>query len=272
MTLRCEWASCKGLLFPTKYELNTHHESHVADLVKSAKGEKTSHCGWYGCSSQEPKKYQSLTALKKHLRRHVKHNWCPLANCNLAFAWPSDLERHIRTVHTKDRSWRCPVENCDRSIDGFVRKDKLDDHINKAHENVRCPIDHCGALILATKTDEHLQLLHSGKNTQSRRVGSQLGNGDEIWECGLPGCETTKSYFNYSSAQRHLETDHLVYYDSSGKMISSSRAYRPVSSREGAFIILHDDRYNYIPCKTCSPRNPLTTSSNGTTANTVTST
>jgi len=245
MSLRCEWPSCKQTHFTTRVDFVDHQEEHSTVLINAAKDEETFHCDWHGCGSGKPKMFVNLVALKKHLRQHIKKYWCSDASCSMTFARNSDLKRHIRTKHSVDRIYLCPLTTCSRNSNGFTRKDKLDEHTRKEHSNVRCTFNHCGAQILESEIDEHLNCFHSGKSNAGKHPSSKVSG---IYECALPGCESTTSKFNAYSALSHLRTNHLMSYDGS---LTIFRASRPIASRGNAFVIETSNQV-HRPCKTCT--------------------
>jgi hypothetical protein len=90
----------------------------------------------------------------------------------------------------------CPVESCDTKTNGFARKDKLLKHIREQHDNLRCPYNHCYAVILATDQDTHLQQVHG------------------TFECALGACEKgPASCFSEVGVKRHFRKHHNMTYD-----------------------------------------------------------
>jgi hypothetical protein len=246
MSLRCDWSSCKGLHFDTKESVADHQADHYARLIDSVKFEAVYRCGWHDCNTRKSAKtFRNFDALKKHLKGHVKTQWCAYANCNLAFARKSDLARHVQTKHSDDRKYRCPISSCDHSITGFTRKDKLDEHTRKDHDNVQCTLDHCGARVLLLEMNDHLNRFHGGNASEGT---------DDIYECAFRGCESTTSRFICSLAERHLKKDHHLW-DASGYVLQGARESGPVASRGNAFVMGHTSvftRAYRARCKTCT--------------------
>jgi hypothetical protein len=197
MSLPCEWPSCRTLRFHTRVGLSDHHDTHYAELLERIQKTPPFDCGWFDCG----KEFQNLSALKKHLSGHVKSYWCPYSSCEQVFARKSDRERHDRTVHSKNHTLFCPIESCDHHTSGFSRKDKLDKHTREKHDNYLCRFDHCGVRVLSLEKNEHLKRYHRGD-------GNLWQSG--VYECALPGCETSTSKFNRALAFRHLRTHHSV--------------------------------------------------------------
>jgi hypothetical protein len=62
---------------------------------------------------------------------------CTYEDCNKEFSRKGELHRHHRSVHSTQRPFRCHDTGCLRSINGFPRRDKRDDHERKVHGLVR---------------------------------------------------------------------------------------------------------------------------------------
>jgi hypothetical protein len=58
---------------------------------------------------------------------------CTYANCNKGFGRKPELYRHHRGAHRKERPFKCQARNCERSVRGFPRRDKRDEHFKKMH-------------------------------------------------------------------------------------------------------------------------------------------
>ena len=89
-------------------------------------------CGFEGCG----KAYKRLGHLCKHLFSHrpITKYQCPHPECadNIKDRYhpdPSDLKRHIRTRHTRERPYPCRF--CARR---FLRKDHANGHMKTVHE------------------------------------------------------------------------------------------------------------------------------------------
>lgn len=255
-SLRCKWPGCSPLRFDSPDDLGDHQYIHLRDLLNTAKCKSIFRCEWYGCRSQKSGKiFQDLTALKRHARGHVKNHCCSFDGCNLAFSRDSDLARHVQTKHSEDCRYRCPIETCDRSSNGFPRKDKLDEHTRKKHENFRCPIDHCGSEVLECEKEAHVDRFHSGKDSRER--GRIDGLFDGIFECALPGCESTTSKFTVETARGHLKTQHGVYNHSCITISSNAKLSGPSTSRGNSFVLQPPDNIFHRPCKSCTKNNAL---------------
>jgi uncharacterized Zn-finger protein len=240
MTVRCDWTSCKALRFDSKELLVDHCYGHFFELLSLARNGETFLCAWPGCASRKRKvtPFASSTALKKHLKQHVKDHWCSNGNCNEAFARESDLKRHNRTQHSKDRSYRCPVDSCEYSRTGFSRKDKLDNHTRK-HVNLQCRFDHCEVQVLECEKKDHLNSFHSDSAT---------------FECALSGCESTEYKFTEDSATNHLRLHHRIYYESRPRLLLRARTTGPILSMDGALVIKDNGRISVGPCISCANR------------------
>jgi len=218
-------------------------------MIQIAIAKQSWRCCWQGCGSRKPKEFKALPALKKHLKQHIKRFRCPHGTCNLAFAREADAERHFRTKHLQGPLFTCPFDDCDSSADGFTRKDKYDEHIRK-HDHFRCPFDHCGARVLETKRDQHIELFHTGKDTRQSQ--------QDIFECSFTGCESSTSRFNYSLAKKHLSSIHRLHGWSSFVVARRASTSGPVFSRGHALVLIpvmsSDPTRNYPhrPCTICT--------------------
>lgn len=73
-----------------------------------------------------------LTRSRHHLETHTdkaRRYPCKQVDCNSAFRYPKDLERHMRT-HNKVSPFLCEEAGCDR---GFSRRDYLSRHLRDKH-------------------------------------------------------------------------------------------------------------------------------------------
>lgn len=252
LRLMCDWKPCQGTHFKTREALSEHQEAHSRTLITTAKNEGLFECSWQDCDRKEVKKFKSLAALKKHLKQHVRGQWCLHGNCNAAFSRKSDLERHVQTKHSSDRTYLCPVDTCDRSVDGFKRKDKLDDHIKKVHARFQCTFDHCESKVLEIEKQVHLDQFHDGKPELAPSPSRMMGRSG-IFECNLFGCESTISKFKISSACKHLRRCHGVSYDTDFAYTNAAVGNGPKSIRGGAFVLQPSPRLGvkHKPCTHC---------------------
>jgi uncharacterized Zn-finger protein len=191
MAFRCHWPSCKALRFESKASIATHSKDHLHSLLALAEQEAKLTCQWHACK-RKTKAFQTLGALNKHLKDHVKDHWCSYEGCREAFARGSDLMRHERTKHSEERAFPCPVDGC--TTDGFPRKDKLDRHIRERHTVFRCDLAHCDALAaVESEMEDHFTRCHTG---------------DKLYECSMGGCDGTSSKFSSDTLRRHLRRHH----------------------------------------------------------------
>jgi hypothetical protein len=173
----------------------THRHKHMDEILKKWSG--ATMCPWPNCSSKATFKFP--TSLKTHLSNiHVTPLICKQPGCSYSrpFSKQYELNRHISTAHREEHHHKCPIDTCEASITGFARKDKLIKHLREEHENLRCPYNHCFAMVLAGETQQHL--------TQSH------GN----YECALQECKYGgASRFSRQNLKRHLRRDHQVTSD-----------------------------------------------------------
>jgi hypothetical protein len=66
---------------------------------------------------------------------------CHVSGCSKIFKRPTDLARHIDTIHEKKTQYWCPIPTCNRHVyylddaKPFPRKDKRNEHFRKVHKN-----------------------------------------------------------------------------------------------------------------------------------------
>ena len=113
----------------TVYENVTHHK-------------KTFFC--YLCG----KEYRSGTGLKQHLLAHKNEKPFGCNICQRRYRWKGDLNRHMYThLPNNELPLKCP--ECNK---GFVRKDKMQLHINFAHGGPNLnPTQQVGASLLSNE-------------------------------------------------------------------------------------------------------------------------
>jgi hypothetical protein len=172
-------------------------------------------CIWPKCSSKVLFKWPS--SLRTHINNvHLYPLVCTFPRCShtSAFGKQHDLDRHMSTIHNPTGAHTCPVETCDRNINGFSRKDKLMKHMREAHVNFKCPLNHCVVTVVENQTESHIQEAH----------------GD--YECGFGACgNAAASRFTRDSVNRHLRRVHGLDYDDLLRMFlgirSTDRKARP---------------------------------------------
>lgn len=78
--------------------------------------------------------------LRKHEKSHLdprdRRYKCDFCSCSQSFHYPKDLERHKSThnIPGHDRpDYFCPVHSCIYATRGFIRRDKLLQHIQRRH-------------------------------------------------------------------------------------------------------------------------------------------
>ena len=60
---------------------------------------------------------------------------CSHVGCSQTFSRPGDLDRHLKSHQAGPKDLDCPVRDCRRKgVDGFMRKDKLMDHLKAKHK------------------------------------------------------------------------------------------------------------------------------------------
>ena len=234
---RCDILSCGALDFDAEDDIKAHQNEHLIEFCRQWVTGST--CPWRGCRlSALGKSFMSIAPFRKHLQTHLKSKWCHRPGCGFdrPFGTEHDLRRHIKTIHDNNDPIRCPLESCSQS---FIRNDKLEEHVRKAHNICRCLFDHCGMVMLDDRVvkNDHLMTFH-----KEQWAGLYRG----MFECALTGCESTTSRFNSKEAKRHLNTAHGI---------SDKRRYLGNALRTGEdFKILtmpSRGRQRIRPCKIC---------------------
>lgn len=183
----CGWKGCESghyVLRADGAEAKQDLTIHKNILLQSWKGPTT--CDWSNCSSSRV--FKDKYTLNEHLTNiHVTPLCCSITGCSVGpFGKKSDLNRHTATIHGKT-AFFCPIESCESKSTGFPRKDKLVKHMREEHDNVRCSLNHCGAVILDGQQEEHIQNYHGE------------------WECALMACQRGQpSHFTVERARLHL--------------------------------------------------------------------
>ena len=218
---RCALPSCHALRFLTMQDLKTHHDKHFS--VLSSEWKEETGCPWPKCRSQKRSTvFQNKTAFRKHLRTHFKSLWCEHPGCTYdrPFRSRSDVNRHMQSKHVHTQSFTCNFPSCSSA---FTRKDKLDLHTRKEHPSSSCAMDHYGRIVLDVDRDDHFNTFHNGRPLEHRSHKASWSGESGIVECALPGCESTISRFNPSSARRHLNTNHGIDLNTAGTLLSHFR-------------------------------------------------
>lgn len=58
---------------------------------------------------------------------------CTFRGCNKRFSRRYNLNRHRDCVHHKSGKYKCRRQGCERTLDGFPRRDKRDEHERTPH-------------------------------------------------------------------------------------------------------------------------------------------
>ncbi|KAF9235808.1 hypothetical protein BU15DRAFT_23806, partial [Melanogaster broomeanus] len=88
----------------------------VPNLTKKSRGRKVP------TSNGEPVYSHSKDKTKKGVRTYT----CHAEGCHKCFVRGEHLKRHIRSIHTEDKPWKCTYSNCSRE---FSRRDNLNQHL-----------------------------------------------------------------------------------------------------------------------------------------------
>lgn len=183
-------------------EARGHHKDA---LLSSFSGPTT--CRWPNCSSLRV--FKDRYTLSEHITNiHVSPLCCSITGCSVGpFGKRSDVNRHVASIHSKS-GFFCPIESCQSMTTGFPRKDKLVKHMREVHDNVRCSLNHCGAVILDGQQEAHVRDCH----------------GD--WECALRACKHgLPSHFTLKAARLHLTKVHKIYPATASNLLSWAEIY-----------------------------------------------
>ncbi|XP_044743907.1 zinc finger protein 391-like [Chrysoperla carnea] len=103
------------------------------------------------------KQYQKIEALKYHEAKHTEERvlvYCE--QCGQSFTTKSNLECHMKTVHSQERPYRC--EQCPKR---FKNMKTLNDHL-KTHLGLRLKCNNCDKLFSCKASLKRHSSIHSG--------------------------------------------------------------------------------------------------------------
>ena len=64
-----------------------------------------------------------------------QRHYCPHPGCGASVKHAADLGRHMKKHQDGPKEYDCPMRGCRRQgVDGFTRKDKLNDHLKAKHK------------------------------------------------------------------------------------------------------------------------------------------
>jgi uncharacterized C2H2 Zn-finger protein len=106
----------------------------VTSTSSSSNGEKTFVCTHPGCD----KVFARVQNLRSHMRCHLTTTPHQCKECGMGFRRTTDLQRHVRTMHTPNdqKPWACP--KCPKR---FGRSDALKRHLQSKSKDHGCPGD-----------------------------------------------------------------------------------------------------------------------------------
>jgi hypothetical protein len=185
----CPWPSC-AQVFEEEVDFTGHLQEHQYSLIRSCR--EPTKCSWPKCSSG--RMFKDSNSLRIHLANiHVTPLRCVLPGCKYSkpFGKLFDLHRHVSTVHEKNQKYLCTFESCEES---FPRKDKLVKHKRETHDHVICSLKDCGAKLLVTEKESHIQKAHGP------------------YECALDECQKAphSSLLSRTKLQAHLRKVHKL--------------------------------------------------------------
>uniref|UniRef100_A0A182V3B9 C2H2-type domain-containing protein n=1 Tax=Anopheles merus TaxID=30066 RepID=A0A182V3B9_ANOME len=175
-----ELQQCSHCQFRTtsNQELETHHQRiHQSDMEPS----EPVYCML--CD----RRFSSISGLKYHLKRHTGIKAFACLYCEKTFTANSNLNAHIRSVHSARKDYRC--DECNES---FTTKDHLNKHQRSRHRQERAFVcGECGKSYLQrSHLNEHIAASH-----REDRYLCHVCNG---------------SYVSKSSLKRHQQQKHGV--------------------------------------------------------------
>jgi hypothetical protein len=188
----CDWPGCTSTkLFSNKIARSEHvSATHIPEVLQNTSGS----CTWPGCIKS---KLDTSKKLETHvINIHIEPLRCAFSGCSRTepFGRKGDLDRHIASVHKKERSWKCPRRNCIFHIKGFPRKDKLNEHLRtRGHGALKCEYRHCGKF-----TADFTPFLTEAELTS--HFDDHHGN----FECGIGSCVNTSSAFTPRTLRSHV--------------------------------------------------------------------
>lgn len=131
----------------------------------------------------------SVLPISSLVHKHAKEPtrvFC--AQCSYGAAFPSDIRKHVRAVHTKERPFVCPYADCFKA---FADKSNFRTHVRSAHTEgykLDCPFPGC------PKSFKHPASLRNHKLTHENRQ----------FACSI----CLKTYANPPNVIRHLHRTH----------------------------------------------------------------
>lgn len=132
-----------------------------------------------------------------HKQTHMEAR-CRCEKCDKAFRTKMSLESHLVRIHEmKDRSVRCPYENCKRPM--FAFKSQLNFHINLVHKWQEVECGGCG---FKFRSETYLKLHLQRGNCKGKKKRSA------DFKCPDPSCQ--KRYFYKSTLLTHISSLHVL--------------------------------------------------------------
>lgn len=118
-------------VYATQTDLNNHMKALHSTATKDF---MCSECGMLFISKQR---------LSGHQKIHGKETLeCDFDGCSKKFMGIDRLNFHKKIVHLKQKDFKCPIENCEKS---YAKKHLLKNHIILSHDRLRenCPVVDC---------------------------------------------------------------------------------------------------------------------------------
>ncbi|GMR42917.1 hypothetical protein PMAYCL1PPCAC_13112, partial [Pristionchus mayeri] len=132
---RCRWRGCL-CTFASETGIGAHvYREHIAPL-------KEFRCEWVMCTREQP--FTTQQELIEHILVHIgmKTHRCTFVGCNESFYHAATLNTHMRT-HTGELPFECKHPNCGRA---FITASERIKHMSSVHSDgkrYRCHVDEC---------------------------------------------------------------------------------------------------------------------------------
>ncbi|KXS96555.1 hypothetical protein AC578_1969 [Pseudocercospora eumusae] len=178
---------------------------------------------------------------------------CPREDCTYTKAFPRqyELDRHIATVHEKQKPFWCPVKGCFKSTaaPSFTRSDKLTSHIRACHKvdaDTDCPVVGCPVTLELLLLGRHLVFdHHRGLDRTARAHANAVVNAasSKFRKCPLWQCSAQVPLSRFEAHLKSHGRDEL-------------ECMAVDLAKEGYIIAFFDDSQEaaeiYVRCPVCS--------------------
>lgn len=234
-TVWCKFAECKHMQgFASKSDLKRHVQTvHSKEHVfKCPDSSCFSHTQGY---SRKDKFDEHIQDHHPDLMSIVESLRCNVRGCakKTAFQTEEELGEHFRSNHTNRPSWYCPVKGCTEHPKKYYVKETTVRHIWANHNCTHCIYDHCAFGARKDLVAQHILRHHP--------LFVAFG------ECRLPGCEGSRSQFDFDLFLAHLSDHHNIKARGGGEFA----AFR--AAKKGDTTYFGDGKF--VACTQCSKSN-----------------